>query len=352
MRKNVVQSLIHLEHNLSNLYTFATVKKIEIDCTSYCNAFCGACDRNIDGGADHPKLVLQHLTWDSWRSLVTEQNLQHINEIIFNGNFGDFSMHPKIISMLDYLSTVKSEIYINMHTNGTARSTTFWRELAEVLQKFSKHDIKWGIDGLADTHHIYRRGLDWNKRIDNLTAFNDAGGNSIWKCIVFDYNKSQLNTINELAEKLGCMAFQTNRNRSGTITMPAYKSFPSTTISSPTLQEFESQYKMKQQFHKQLSTPASTSVAAHGNTKCPYAHEGMIQIDPWGNVWPCCYISGRRVDSNTNFPFDKFSTKVSEHSLSDILYKFSEFLEPAWANASVDICNRCAGISQPAPRYS
>ena len=120
----------------------------------------------------------------------------------------------------------------------------------------------------------------------------------------------------------------------------------------PTLQEFESQYKMKQQFHKQLRTPASTSVAAHGNTQCPYAHEGMIQIDPWGNAWPCCYISGRRVDGNTNFPFDKFSTKVSEHSLSDILYKFSKFLEPAWANASVDICNRCAGISQPAPSYS
>ncbi len=40
MRRNVVQSLIHSERSLSNLYTFVTVKKIEIDCTSYCNAFC------------------------------------------------------------------------------------------------------------------------------------------------------------------------------------------------------------------------------------------------------------------------------------------------------------------------
>ena len=39
-------------------YKFETIKKIEIDCTSYCNAFCGACDRNVDGGENQPNLNL------------------------------------------------------------------------------------------------------------------------------------------------------------------------------------------------------------------------------------------------------------------------------------------------------
>ena len=51
-----------------NLYQFETIKKIEIDCTSYCNAYCGACDRNIDGGENHPNLKLNHISINDWCS--------------------------------------------------------------------------------------------------------------------------------------------------------------------------------------------------------------------------------------------------------------------------------------------
>lgn len=340
------------QHNtMSNFYKFQTISKIEIDCTSYCNAFCGACDRNIDGGENHPNLKLNHIDIDSWRKFVNQDNLQYINEIIFNGNFGDFSMHPNFIEMMEILASVKHNLYINLHTNGGARNAKFWTDLAIVLQKFDKHDIKWGIDGLENNHDTYRRGIDWKKRIDNLCAFTAAGGNAIWKCIVFDYNKDQIDTISEFAKQCGCMAFQTNRNRSNPLDMKQYKDFPAQSLTGPSLAEFDQHYKRKDNFLSHVKTPATQAEPARGDFSCPYAEEGMIQIDPWGNVWPCCYISGRQIDKKTNFNYAAYADNNINNSLINILSQFEKDLNAAWQRSSIDICNRCGGKEKPAPKY-
>lgn len=336
---------------MSNLYTFETIKKIEIDCTSYCNAFCGACDRNIDGGENHPNLKLNHLDLEDWRSFITKENLQYINEIIFNGNFGDFSMHPHFIEMMEILASVKTDVYVNLNTNGGARNTQFWHDLAVVLQRFTKHDVKWGIDGLENTHNIYRRGIDWNKRIDNLCAFTNAGGNAVWKCIVFDYNKDNLDDISAFAEQCGCIAFQTNRNRSQPLTMKKYKDFLQQSLSSPDLQTFNEKYKRQDNFKKQVATPKTVAEIPYGTFSCPYAEEGMIQIDPWGKIWPCCYISGRQLDNRTNFNFSKYKNNTLKNSLRETLKIIEQDLNIAWQKESIDICNKCAGKSMPAPKY-
>lgn len=336
-----------------NLYSFQTIKKIEIDCTSFCNAYCGACDRNINGGEITPYLKLTHLSFENWKKLINSDNLFYVNEIIFNGNFGDFSMHPQFIEMLEHLASVKPNIYVNLNTNGGARNSKFWNDLAVVLKKFSKHDVKFGIDGLCDTHDLYRRGIDWNKRIENLKSFNDAGGNSIWKCIVFDYNINTLDDISKLAEELGCMAFQTNRNRSFPLDMVEYKTFPEMSLTSPTLSEFNEKYKRKDVFKHQVATPSSVSIPPEGEFLCPYASDGMIQVDPWGNVWPCCYISGRQVDKKTNFKYNEYFKKnnIADISLKEIIKLFEDELPNLWKSGAIDLCNNCAGLKKPTPVY-
>lgn len=337
---------------MSDLYKFETIRKIEIDCTSYCNAFCGACDRNVDGGENNPLLNLNHISLDSWHNLVNTNNLKNIHEIIFNGNFGDFSMHPHFIEMMEILASVKTDVYLNLNTNGGARNPKFWHDLAIVLQKFAKHDIKWGIDGLSEDHDLYRRGIDWDKRIANLRAFNDAGGNSIWKCIVFDYNKNQLDDISMFANEVGCMAFQTNRNRSSPLDMKAYKEFPATSLTSPDQKTFTAEYARKDTFKSHTSTPLTKAVTPVGNFSCPYAEEGMIQIDPWGNIWPCCYISGRQLDLRTNFNFSKYNNNnIAVMDLATAVQMFEDDLSVAWQRESIDICNKCAGKEKPAPIY-
>lgn len=338
---------------MNKMFRFHTIKKIEVDCTSYCNAFCGACDRNVNGGPTVDGLGLNHISLDIWKSLITRENLEYINEIIFNGNFGDFSMHPNFIEMIDHLLMVKNDIYVNLHTNGGARSPEFWSMLGTLLSKFTKHDIKWGIDGLENNHNLYRRGLDWNKRIANLSAFNSAGGNSIWKCIVFDYNKDIIDEISNTAKSLGCVAFQTNRNRSFPIEMIQYKEFEVGTLTSPTIDEFNRLYKRRDSFRPTNRTPDTSALPPDTSFMCPYGEDGMIQVDPWGNIWPCCYISGRQVDRNTNFPYELCGKNIciKSNSLKDITEFMSDYLYKEWKNQSIDLCNRCSGISRPIPIY-
>jgi len=336
-----------------NLYSPKSISKIEIDCTSFCNAFCGACDRNVSGGEKVKGLQQNHLSLEVWQRLVDDPMIDQINEIIFNGNFGDFSMHPNFIEMMEMLAAKKTNLYLNLNTNGGARNAQFWHDLAVVLNKFVKHDIKFGIDGLEKTHAIYRRGIDWTKRIENIKSFNTAGGNSIWKCIVFDYNKYQLDEMSKLAQDLGCMAFQTNRNRSNPLQMKAYRNFPAQQLTSPDQREFKTNYMRKDVFAYSVRTPSTKVNTPEGKFKCPYAQEGMIQIDPWGNVWPCCYISGRQIDKKTNFDYVKYKNNhILKQSLSDIVNYFVEDLHPAWQAQSIDICNNCAGVKRPLPLYN
>jgi len=337
----------------NNFYKFETIKKLEIDCTSFCNAYCGACDRNVDGGENQPNLKLNHIDLNDWRSFITKSNLQNIQEIIFNGNFGDFSMHPNFIEMMEILAEVKTDLYLNLNTNGGARNPQFWQELAVVLNKFTKHDIKWGIDGLEHNHNIYRRGISWNKRIDNLRAFNKAGGNSIWKCIVFDYNKNEIDIISKFARKIGCMAFQTNRNRSNPLDMKAYKDFPKQSLTGPDLKTFTQLYARRDTFKPHVTTPLTNAVPPVSNFSCPYAEDGMLQIDPWGNIWPCCYISGRQLDLRTNFNYSKYKNNHMRNAdLRIITQQFVDDLHTAWQQESIDICNRCGGKEKPAPIYN
>ena len=78
----------------------------------------------------------------------------------------------------------------------------------------------------------------------------------------------------------------------------------------------------------------------------------MIQIDPWGKVWPCCYISGRQVDRKTNFNYSKYIDNHITNNLEIICEMFVDDLTLAWKLNSIDTCNKCGGKQKPAPIYN
>ena len=43
------------------------VHKLQVDITSHCNARCGACVRNNNGGETEPELALKHFDMDLWK---------------------------------------------------------------------------------------------------------------------------------------------------------------------------------------------------------------------------------------------------------------------------------------------
>lgn len=325
---------------MTGFYFLETVKNLEVELTTFCNANCGACDRNINGGEINPVMPLEHMSFDTWKSLITIENLKHVTTVTFDGNFGDAAMHPNMIKMLEYMATIKDNIFVKVSSNGGARNEEFWKSLAEVLNKFSHHEMQFAIDGIEDTNHIYRRNVVWKKLIANVTAFNQAGGVSTWRAIIFDHNKHQINDMIFLAKTLGFYKFKTYRNRTSPIHLNAYKHLPAGIITSPIRTVFEEKYKTIKHF-KHYSIPYEEKITS-STYSCPMAEEKTIAVATNGQLWPCCFIYGNTITYHKPFPYNEWAeNNINQNSLVNILELFRKKLYPAWENSAYPICNTC-----------
>ena len=333
------------------------IKQIQIDVTSYCNSFCGACIRNINGGPVNPLVKLQHMSWDIWKKIVDFCADSTVDRLSFNGNYGDLSNHPKIIDMLEYLYSKSSNTSLNIHTNGGARNEDFWKDLAKVVDKFPSSCVTFSIDGLKDTNHIYRRGVDFDRIMENSTAFIDAGGTARWRMIVFDHNKHQLEEARDLAKKIGFFSFILNRSYTSKLQFDAYKEFPQAIITAPTSKEVD---ELRREYEYTHNMPKKSSVTAYDDypkldTKCPWAKELQIQINQIGEVWPCCYLSFssgmssrhsvKYFDEKADF-YGKQFNNLNYFDLKEIIEHdfFQKDLPYAWQHSLLGICNQKCGV--------
>jgi MoaA/NifB/PqqE/SkfB family radical SAM enzyme len=262
------------------------INQLQIDITSYCNAFCPGCARNINGGEINPILPLQHMSISVWEKIVNFVKTSNIKILQFNGNYGDAANHPKIIEMFELLSEEVSEVDIIIHTNGGARNAKFWHDLAEVLKKFSNYShVVFSIDGLRDTNHIHRRGVDYDTLIDNVESFIRAGGSAMWRMIVFEHNKHNVPNIHKYANELGFKVFYLNRSYATKLEMMEYKNLPAGVVYKIPNEEF-TQLKKQYGFWNLHRTEAEPL-----NNPCPWQQERRVQITIDGSVHPCCYYA-------------------------------------------------------------
>jgi len=333
------------------------IKQIQIDVTSYCNSFCGSCIRNINGGPVNPMVKLQHMPWDIWKKIVDFCSETTVDRLSFNGNYGDLSNHPDIIEMFEYLHTKNPNTILNIHTNGGARNTTFWKDLAKVVGKFPSSYVTFSIDGLKDTNHIYRRGVDFDRIMENAAAYISADGEARWRMIVFDHNKHQLQEARDTAKQMGFFAFSLNRSYSTELQVDAYKEFPQANITAPTAAEVNS---LRKEYEYTNYLPKNSNVINYDDypkldTKCPWAELLQIQINQLGEVWPCCYLSfSSGMASRYRFKYfdekaelyGKHFNNLNYYDLKDIVDHdfFQKDLPYSWEHSLLGICTQKCGV--------
>jgi MoaA/NifB/PqqE/SkfB family radical SAM enzyme len=126
---------------------------------------------------------------------------QRLRQIFFCGSYGDPIMHPDFLDILKDFRKKNPTLWLYFHTNGGAHNTEYWSEIAKIMNGYGQ--IDFGIDGLEDTLHLYRKNVKYNKVIDNATAFIQSGGRAQWNFIVFKHNEHQVDQAQQLGKKLG-----------------------------------------------------------------------------------------------------------------------------------------------------
>ena len=185
------------------MINYESITKVHLEISTRCNASCPLCPRNLAGYETDLGYPIHDMSLNEAKGIFTQEFLLQLKHILINGNFGDFVTAKDGTSILEYFFYTNPAIKIDISTNGSAKPN-IWSDLA----RFKNLTIGFDLDGLADTHSIYRRNTDWNLIIKNANNFIRAGGNATWRMIVFEHNKHQIADCKELSKKMGFKNFQ------------------------------------------------------------------------------------------------------------------------------------------------
>ena len=243
-----------------------SIRQLSTELTFRCNARCPACHRQkpLSINLNDSKYTI---SLDQFKQLFNPELLQNLQWLMFNGNFGDSIMNKQFREILAYVKSQGTKIKI--HTNGGIHGHDYWSDVGNILTK--DDIINFDLDGLWDTHHIYRINTEFEKVFSNAKSVIGTNRPQVhWKYIVFEHNKHQVEEARSLAETAGFTTFSTVKT-SRDVFAPKTGTF----VHSKKTQVYE---KAERQIH------------------CVWDNWGKWYISPEGLVFRCCWTGGHYYD--------------------------------------------------------
>jgi sulfatase maturation enzyme AslB (radical SAM superfamily) len=209
--------------------------------------------------------------------------IKQLNELLINGNYGDFITCRDSVKIVEYFREHNPELLIKISTNASGQPK-IWERLAELGVR-----VLFRIDGLADTHKLYRQYTDFDLIISNAQKFIAAGGHAEWHMIDFDFNEHQRDDALLMSIKLGFKNFESidaGRNNTPVFTRDGKYSH---TIGVPNLPK--DLYHYYQTYRDQLKRE-NKSIYVNREAKpinCYAKQKKEIYVSANGEVSPCCW---------------------------------------------------------------
>lgn len=176
------------------------IEEIDIEHSSICNAACPQCTREFTPG-DYSWFAQTWLPNEFYENRIPQEVYDNLKNIYFSGMVGDPCTAPNFLDICRIIRRKAPHVHITVSTNGGMKSPKFWTELAEIFEDHGT--VKFAIDGLEDTNHIYRVNVKWKNVMANVKAYRDAGGRADWQFIVFKHNEHQVEEAEQFAKSLG-----------------------------------------------------------------------------------------------------------------------------------------------------
>lgn len=267
------------------MFKFTELAQIHLEITNNCQAKCPMCNRNVNSGLPNPLIKIQNWSIDDFKAIMTTEVLSQINGYYFCSNFGDPMMNNDLIEMCKHSSTVAPTVNITIHTNGGARNNDWWKELAHSLP--SKHSVVFALDGLSDTHHLYRVDTKFETVIEHAKSFIEAGGNADWVFIKFKHNEHQVEEARQMSIVLGFKNFII-KNSSRFILEPVVNVLDKT---GKLMHKIEPSIDTPLKFLDKKIIDSYKEVVQKSIIHCKVQHSKEIYIDAYKDVYPCCWIA-------------------------------------------------------------
>ena len=255
------------------------IKVLHVEASTHCNARCPLCPRNIHGYNVPGVYSELNLT-----TTVFEKVLEQFPSrtfVYFNGNLGDPMMNPDILSLAEL-----TNCYTNIFTNGSIGRKETWIGLAK------KHgEVTFSIDGLEDTNHLYRQDVEWNKIMERVKWFIDAGGTAVWKWVVFKHNHHQIEQGKIMAQQLGFKSFDVvdhGRNYGPVLNKKAeitHWILPHDGSRQPTTHDVPASIDRYKSDHANWKNHQGKNY----EIDCEHEREQKVYVDVQGQLSPCCY---------------------------------------------------------------
>jgi hypothetical protein len=267
------------------MFSFSDLKDIHLEITNRCQASCPMCSRNYHGGLENPLIKNNDWTLEDFKKIISIDVLEQINGFYFCGNFGDPIINDELIEMVEYAATINPKLNIRIHTNGSARNIDWWTRLATVLP--DTHNVIFAIDGLEDTHKLYRIGTSYKKILQNAKAFIDAGGTAEWCFIKFKHNEHQIEQAQDIAKQLGFSLF-VEKNSSRFIGTPK---FPVYNKTGETTHYLEAPSNSDVTFITEDTVKNYKDILSNSKIDCYVLQTKEVYIDAYKNIFPCCFLA-------------------------------------------------------------
>ena len=312
------------------------IRRVHIELTTRCNARCPMCMRNYRGynyNSGYPDIELY------FTDIVRIFNKKTLSQLAqdprygvnFNGNLGDFAVSRDGVEIANYFAD--AGVKVNINTNGSSRSPAWWARLARPEVK-----IGFALDGLADTHALYRQDTDWHKIIENAKAYINAGGYAIWRFVPFDHNRHQEEQCRRLAKELGFAEFENIYD--GRDAGPVYSR---TGEFSHWLGPAGNPPPIKDMLQSHVTWFDSKTIKIQKDTpelnlRCQHKVNREIYLAADGTVYPCCYLGFYPTQmhhaGNSQIKEIVRENNALQEDLEHCLEWFNQ-VEESWANESI-----------------
>lgn len=333
------------------MYKLSDIDSVHLELSSFCNARCPRCTRNFYGAEINTGYVEHNMTLAEAKKIFPESFVSHLKYILYNGNLGDMVMNSETLDISKWFLSVNPNLFIEANTNGGAGTTEFWESLAEIGIV-----VNFAIDGLEDTHHLYRQNTSWSRILHNAKTFIAAGGVAHWKMIKFNHNEHQLEQCKTLSEDLGFAGFEVNffnrnHNKLGSPAFDKQGTFSHAVDNYQRTTDINTLQKIAQNNW----TIVKFNKSIYENVDCYAQKKHELFVNSLGEVYPCCFIGAnpktinplsRSLGTKQLKPLvESIQNNALEYSLEKCIDWFN-LITDTWKKDRLYICDIYCGTNE------